>query len=431
MSPTATRVTDAIRQPTATAAPEPAPAKAAAKTAARMPWQIVQIGVELIDPSPYQPRLSFDPSETAELAASVRERGVQMPVLVRTAKPEPEAGSAHANGKSSNGHATSKRTRCEKRLRYELIAGERRLRACKEAGRKQIPAIAMSRMDDVPPWLDVFELSQLLIWMLNVKPVNWGRPLHWRYVNYDTRLPLHRVQAVRAVTALCTEQSVSPSDAADLIGLTERFFPAVPTERTGGIDLASIREGAARGQVAQELGLAEDREVVEASFPAMAVVYGEIHSSLEDLVREMQLRGLRAVETTDLDIDDYRASVVRGYPSAEQTLYSVNCGTSGSAQFTFRFEAALVTPSLEKHYSGPKPPKGTNIFTLILQRDANLGRVQFPHQEKRLTLEADGQLSLRGMNMELLRVITVPEVVAMIKKWIEDPEAWEAIQRDR
>ena len=95
----------------------------------------MHLAVELINPSPYQPRLTFDPSETAELVASVRERSVQQPVLVRTAKDEPEA------VKNGNGHTP-------KRTRYELIAGERRLRASKEAGRKTIPAIIRNDLSD-------------------------------------------------------------------------------------------------------------------------------------------------------------------------------------------------------------------------------------------------------------------------------------------
>jgi ParB/RepB/Spo0J family partition protein len=150
MSPTATEQAAAKATPKgtprATAIPEPA--KAQSKASARMPWQIVPLAVDLIDPSPYQPRLFFDPSETAELVASVRERGVQQPILVRTARPEPQANSTHANGNGHNGHATSRRMRGEKRTRYELIAGERRLRACKEAGRKQIPAIVRDDLSD-------------------------------------------------------------------------------------------------------------------------------------------------------------------------------------------------------------------------------------------------------------------------------------------
>ncbi len=68
--------------------------------------------VDEIRPNPYQPRKVFDKSELEELANSIKENGVFQPVLVR---------------KSLSG--------------YELVAGERRLRASKLAGLKEIPVI--------------------------------------------------------------------------------------------------------------------------------------------------------------------------------------------------------------------------------------------------------------------------------------------------
>jgi ParB family chromosome partitioning protein len=80
-----------------------------------MEEQVQQIATEQIDPSPFQPRRRFDPESLTELAASIREHGVIQPILVR------------AIGR-----------------RFELIAGERRLRACREAGLATIPAIVRS-----------------------------------------------------------------------------------------------------------------------------------------------------------------------------------------------------------------------------------------------------------------------------------------------
>lgn len=65
-----------------------------------------------IRPNPYQPRKDFDQNELQELADSIKENGVFQPILVR---------------KSLSG--------------YELVAGERRLRASKLAGLKEIPVI--------------------------------------------------------------------------------------------------------------------------------------------------------------------------------------------------------------------------------------------------------------------------------------------------
>lgn len=80
-----------------------------------------------IRPNPYQPRKNFDEEAMKELTDSIREHGVFQPVIVR---------------KSLSG--------------YELIAGERRLRASKNAGLTEIPAIVVE-MDDK----DMMEISLL------------------------------------------------------------------------------------------------------------------------------------------------------------------------------------------------------------------------------------------------------------------------------
>jgi ParB family chromosome partitioning protein len=73
-----------------------------------------EILLELIHPNPYQPRLHFDETKIEELAQSIREHGVFTPILIR---------------KAVSG--------------YQLIAGERRLRAAKVAELKKIPAIVL------------------------------------------------------------------------------------------------------------------------------------------------------------------------------------------------------------------------------------------------------------------------------------------------
>nr|WP_275902005.1 ParB/RepB/Spo0J family partition protein [Brevibacterium zhoupengii] len=74
-----------------------------------------EINVDLIDANPRQPRTFFDEDQLSELVHSIREIGVLQPVVVRQ-KP----------GNSE---------------RFELIMGERRLRATKDAGLSAIPAI--------------------------------------------------------------------------------------------------------------------------------------------------------------------------------------------------------------------------------------------------------------------------------------------------
>ena len=104
----------------------PPPSKNDKTKAAPADWQIAMIPVGQIGPNPYQPRLQFDEEEMAELIASVRERGVQQPILVRTSP------KSDTDDKS-----------------YQLVAGERRLRACKAAKRRFIPAIVRDDLSDV------------------------------------------------------------------------------------------------------------------------------------------------------------------------------------------------------------------------------------------------------------------------------------------
>lgn len=79
------------------------------------------IDVERILPNPYQPRKDFSEAGLTSLAESIRQYGVLQPLVVsRTDVEKPEGGLESV---------------------YELIAGERRLRASKLAGLKQIPVV--------------------------------------------------------------------------------------------------------------------------------------------------------------------------------------------------------------------------------------------------------------------------------------------------
>ncbi len=82
---------------------------------------VKQIPLAQIGANPDQPRKTFTESELSDLAASIRERGVLQPILLRSVSGRP--------------------------YMYEIIAGERRFRASKMAGLNEIPALVKS-MDD-------------------------------------------------------------------------------------------------------------------------------------------------------------------------------------------------------------------------------------------------------------------------------------------
>jgi len=115
-----------IREPQEQTTPQPpqqperavvpqAAGTAAAVALARTPVQtegLLQLDIDLIDPSPYQPRSRFREEALEELAQSIRVSGIVQPLVVR--------------------HMAQ---------RFQLIAGERRWRAAQRAGLMRVPAV--------------------------------------------------------------------------------------------------------------------------------------------------------------------------------------------------------------------------------------------------------------------------------------------------
>lgn len=93
--------------------------------------QVINLHVDEIQPSPFNPRKHFAEGAIAELANSIRQVGVQQPVIVRVVAGE-----------------------------FELVFGHRRLKAAKLAGLTEIPAIEREYSDDQVLEVQIVENSQ-------------------------------------------------------------------------------------------------------------------------------------------------------------------------------------------------------------------------------------------------------------------------------
>jgi ParB family transcriptional regulator, chromosome partitioning protein len=123
-----------------------------------------QIPPDLIDPNPRQPRTTFDDADLRALAESVTARGVLQPVLVR---PLPGG-------------------------RYELVAGERRLRAAKLAGLDRLPAL--------------------------VRTTEENERLELALIENMARQDLNAVEEARACATLVDDLGMSKEDVARRVG---------------------------------------------------------------------------------------------------------------------------------------------------------------------------------------------------------------------
>ncbi len=101
--------------------------------------------VDLIRPNRFQPRVTFSDEDLQELAESIKAQGILQPLLVRN----------HAAG-------------------YELIAGERRLRAAKRAGLNQVPVVIKQVTDEKMLEMSIVENIQ----RENLNPIEEAEAYH-------------------------------------------------------------------------------------------------------------------------------------------------------------------------------------------------------------------------------------------------------------
>ncbi len=131
-------------------------------TSNRPTTDFFECAIELIQPNPFQPRMRFSSEELAELAESIRTQGVIQPLVVR---------------KTDTG--------------YELITGERRLRASKMAGLDQVPVVVKTVSDTQMLEMSIVENIQ----RQNLNPIEEAEAYH-RLV---TEFNLTQDQAARRV----------------------------------------------------------------------------------------------------------------------------------------------------------------------------------------------------------------------------------------
>ncbi len=127
------------------ARPTPAPAATATPTAPP-DGKPLEIPVEDIERNPFQTRTSFDPEKLTELAQSIAASGVVQPIVVRSL----------GEGK------------------FQLIAGERRWLASKQAGKPTIPAIVRSVSDEQAMEMTIVENLQ----RADLNPMEQARAYH-------------------------------------------------------------------------------------------------------------------------------------------------------------------------------------------------------------------------------------------------------------
>ncbi len=169
---------------------------------------IFWIDTDKIKPNPYQPRREFDEGALRDLAESIRMYGLLQPLVVTRSETVKEDG----------GIAVS----------YELISGERRLRASKLLGLQQVPALIRANTDDARVKLELAIIENL------------------------QREDLNPVERARSFDQLVSEFGLKHSQIAEKIGKSREYVSnsirllALPPDILDALSQGKISEGHAR-----------------------------------------------------------------------------------------------------------------------------------------------------------------------------------------
>ena len=172
-----------------------------AEIAAARDGEPSSLRLEQLQPGKYQPRTRMDEGSLYELAESIKAQGIMQPILVR-----PVGGAAER--------------------RYEIIAGERRFRAAKLAGLRDVPVLVKAVPDEAAAAMALIENIQ----REDLNPLEEAQGLH-RLV---TEFHLTHEQAAQAVGR-------SRSAASNLLRLLHLTAPVQNMLMAGDIDMGHAR----------------------------------------------------------------------------------------------------------------------------------------------------------------------------------------------
>jgi ParB family chromosome partitioning protein len=224
--------------------------------------RIALVPIDSIEPNRFQPRRAFDESQLAELAASIRTAGVIQPILVR---PGTQSG------------------------RYELVAGERRWRAGKIAGLKNIPAVISKLSDEQSAeWALVENIQRS-----DLTPMEraWAiRGLCERFglshAQVGEKLGIDRTSAANLARLTDLEQDVR--DLLDANQLSVGHGKVLLSAPAGAVRVGLARQAATQGWSVRRLEQAITRANDAAKGDAPAVVIGEPAKAKALALRELE-----------------------------------------------------------------------------------------------------------------------------------------------
>lgn len=248
--------------------------------------RIVQIDIDSIQPNPAQPRRNFNEQELLELSRSIRTNGLLQPISVR-----------RVNGG------------------YELIAGERRLRACKIAGMKTVSCIVNDCTPEKSAVLAMTENLQRQDLQIFEEAEGIRRLIEeWNVTQEEAAVRLGKSQSTLANKMRLLKLTQEEREQIVAAGLTERHARAllrIPDEK--------VRKRILNKIIEQKLNVKQTDELVEKTLSGKKKKAKRIFivkdvrvflNTINHAIEAMKMSGIDA-QTRKHETDEYIECIVR------------------------------------------------------------------------------------------------------------------------
>ncbi|MEO7991103.1 MAG: serine/threonine-protein kinase [Chryseolinea sp.] len=315
-----------------------------------------------------------------------------------------------------------------------FVIGEERLTPVDEAvANMYSPDPSLNFMENVPPWLDVFLLSQLLIWMVSEgtnKP-HVQRPLDWRWVVYPKFSDSNTLK-VKALTGLCSNYFTAPKDASEFKMLLNKLFgkTTMKTIPKDSDNINKAMEAIQKGISSHLINFSESRSLIESRIPFFVSICKELESGIMNIVNELSTEfkiSCNEKKFVDDFVKNFDGHTNNELQSTYQTIFNFTAGESPQL-FGFGFSYILYT---KKGIENSPQFKGIeNIPCIAFTLNGSNDKLNQKGKTKSYYVIPydNGVLKLQnGHTLELIKEVTIDEIINMTRESITDAEVWETI----
>ena len=254
-----------------------------------------QIPLNQISANPDQPRKTFDPVALEELSASIKEKGVLQPILVRSVNGRP--------------------------YQYEIIAGERRFRAAMTAGLDTIPALVKNFENNTAMEIALIENVQ----RENLNPIEEGR----------------------AYADLMAKCGYGLPDVSKLIGKSESYIRNIlRLENLPDSVQKMVADGTLSASHARTIAVAADPEKIAREIASRGLSVSDTEKIVKSGARSIKSRAYKKVES-----EEWKVEIEKKLTSALGAKVKLKERKNGAGDFIVSFDNRFHMERLVKQFT--------------------------------------------------------------------------------